>query len=125
MAVFFGVLRFYLYNNIENTHGQAKLLKMNGLTDFICKDAKQNTSDLIDDCDGKSIYTDTDWGVTAYYSIYGIKTKGEANEIVNFMETTRRKNKQDNIPIEISIYSIPRSQSSSHPQEYKILSKRF
>lgn len=112
---------FYYYNNIKNQADQAKKLNITGLRDFICKQDLYDSSKA-DQCGNKSIYKDADWGITAYYTIYGITNKDEAKSIINFIKNNRDKS---NVPISVEIYSSPRSATPSRPDKNLILKENF
>lgn len=114
-----GVTKFYHYNYIENTIGQARQLSFSGFREMVCQGVPIQKG-KIDQCGKRSIYGDADWGVTAYFTIYGIETKEEAQAIANFMVQARKESHQENIPMDVQIYSVPRSFGSSNPRPYKI-----
>ncbi len=124
-SLLIGFTYFYYYNNIKHNRGQARKIKLQGLHELICKDAPY-ISGSIDQCGTRSIYKDSDWGVTAYYTIYGIATNEEAEKIAKWMLEKRKENNEENIPLRIEIYSISKSATlhqSKH--QYKIYDKSF
>jgi hypothetical protein len=114
---------FYWYNYVQNTPGQARTLRLPGLREFICK-GDEYVSGAINHCGNRSIYKDADWGITAYYDIYGIETKAEAELIAKFMAESRDNNRQQHIPIHLDVFSSPRSYGA-RPSDHMILSKDF
>jgi hypothetical protein len=105
-----GIAKFYHYNYIANTRGQARTLRLPGLTEFVCKDLPRHPLGNLDHCGRRSIYADDDWGVTAYTIIFGIETKEEAQAIADFMVEARKKSKQEHIPMNLTVYSLSRSE---------------
>ncbi len=115
-----GVAKFYHYNYVENTPGQSRRLLMPGLKKFVCKGEVFKPTG-IDHCGKRSIWSDNDWGITAYVTIYGVETKEEAVEIAQFMNATRKKNEQERIPINLKVYSLPRSAGGFGPVSSKYI----
>jgi hypothetical protein len=126
MIFFGGIFKFYHYNYVENTIGQARTLRMPGLQKIVCGSEKFDSS-AIDHCGKRSIYKDSDWGITAYFTIYGIESRGEAEKIEKFMIESRRNNGQERIPMSLKVYSVPRSINSGGPVDagYIIFDKNF
>jgi hypothetical protein len=116
--------KFYHYNYIANTLGQARQLNLLGLREMVCQGVPIQQG-KIDHCGKRSIYGDADWGVTAYFTIYGIETEEEAQAIAHFMVQARKESHQENIPMNVQIYSVPRSFGSANPRQYKILDQNF
>lgn len=106
-------LKFYHYNYIENTRGQARQLKLTGLKDFVCQGIPYKPGGP-DHCGKRSIWRDTDGGITAYESIYGIETPEEARKIADFMVDARRRDGQTHIPMELEVFQKPRSQANRY-----------
>ena len=123
VLVVVGLAKFYHYNYVANARGQARTLKLPGLQEFVCK-GKPYIPAGVDQCGGRSIYMDPDWGVTAYFTVYGIETKAEAEALATFMLDSRVKSKQEGIPINLVIYSVPRS-AGVRPNDFKILDGDF
>jgi hypothetical protein len=123
IGVVAGALKFYHYNDIENTRGQARQLKLTGLRDFVCQ-GKPYKSGGPDHCGKRSLWRDTDAGITAYESIYGVDTYDEAKEIADFMVEARRRDNQTNIPMELEVFQQPRSQANRY-NNTKIFHERF
>jgi hypothetical protein len=118
-----GIAKFYHYNYIANTRGQARTLRLTGLEEFVCKDLPKRTiAHDPDYCGKRSIWVDPDWGVTAYYSIYGVEAKEEAQAIADFMVAARKRDGQEHIPINLEVYSLPRSQGNRY-SNHKIFDK--
>jgi hypothetical protein len=119
-------VKFYHYNYVQNTPGQAKTLKLPGLVDFLCKGAPHK-SGQVDQCGIRSIYGDGDWGVTAYFTIYGVDTFDEAKSIAQYMERVRKESNQERIPISLQVYSVARSTGKTNPipKEFKIAEFKF
>jgi hypothetical protein len=63
--------KFYHYNFIANTPGQARTLQLAGLQASMCKGELYKIG-AADQCGRRSIFIDPDWGVTAYFTIYGV-----------------------------------------------------
>ncbi len=114
-----GAAKFYHYNYVANTRGQARTLRLPGLKELVCKGEPYKSGE-VDQCGKRAIYGDPDWGVTAYTIIYGIETREEAEAIAKFMVEARKQSSQEHIPMNLLVYSIPRSAGSSHPSKYKI-----
>jgi hypothetical protein len=119
-----GTAKFYHYNYIENTPGQAVTLRLPGLREFVCQGIEFR-SGPVDHCGKRSVYKDADWGITAYYTIYGVESEEEAKSIVEFMKSARQQNSQQQIPIDVKIYSTPRSAGGSRPSKSQILHESF
>jgi hypothetical protein len=49
----------------------------------------------------------------------------EAEAIAQFMVEARKKNGQENIPINLQVFSVPRSAGSSRPSQYKIFDQNL
>ena len=114
-----GATKYWQYNYVENTIGQARTLKIKGLSNFFCRGAPLVSSN-VDQCGRRSIYKDSDWGITAYFTIYGVETEAEAKSIAKFMIRAREKSPYDRIPINLVVYSSARSEGS-RPRTHKIL----
>jgi hypothetical protein len=84
-----------------------------------------NRQGEVDQCVDRAIYKDSDWGVTAYFTIYGIQSRAEAEAIAKFMIDARKKNGQEKIPINLQVFSVSRSSGPSSPSQYKILDRDF
>ena len=123
LIVLSGMAKFYHYNYIEHTRGQARTLSLPGFREFVCKD-QPYMGTQIDQCGKKSMYSDGDWGVTAYSTIYGIETIEEANSIAQFMEKTRKQYKQTHIPMSVQMFTSPRSEGPT-PSKNKIFDADF
>lgn len=102
---------FYRYNYLANMPGQARGLQLSGLTELVCKGVEYKPG-KVDQCGPRSIYGDADWGITAYFTIYGVGTSEEAETIVRYMKAARELSRQTNIPMDVEIYSSPRSAGS-------------
>lgn len=120
------VAKFYHHNYIANTSGQAKKLRLPGFNEYFCKGLPVNPG-AIDQCGKRSIFKDSDWGITAYFTLYGVDTRAEAEAITNFMVDARIRNKQNHIPMNVQIYSVPRSAGGFGPvsKQYLIFNKDF
>lgn len=118
-----GGAKFYHYNYIEHTRGEARTLKDDGLRELVCKGVAYKSGE-VDQCGRRSIYGDADWGVTAYLTIYGVETLEEAEAIAKFLVDARQRNRQERIPIDLEIYSTPRS-AGVRPSAQKILDKNL
>jgi hypothetical protein len=116
---------FYYYNNIANTRGQARELRLPGLRELVCEGRERNPSGSVDQCGNRSIYADSDWGVTRYFTIYGVSTETSALEIAEFMRQARSKNQQDHIPVDVKIYSHARSEINGFIRPKPIHSSSF
>lgn len=114
-----GAVKFYHYNYVANTKGQARSLRLPGLREFVCKGEVDKVT-AIDQCGQRSIYKDPDWGITAYFTIHGVESKEEAEAIAKFMVAARKQSGQERIPMNVQVYSIPRSAGTSRPSKYKI-----
>lgn len=101
--------KYYHYNYIENERGQARTLRIEGLRDFVCQGLEYKKGG-VDHCGRRSIYGDADWGVTAYFMIYGIGSKEEAQAIAEFMKQKRKEGGQEGIPVNVEMYSMSRSE---------------
>ena len=108
-----GIAKFYHYNYVANTFGQARTIRLEGLRGFVCKGHLPDDDFAIDHCGKRSIWMDPDWGITAYYSIFGVETKEEAQAIADFMVEARRKSKQEHIPMNLTVYSLSRSEEGN------------
>jgi hypothetical protein len=106
-----GSVGYFYYNYIQNTPGQARSLKLDGLIKEICGAADYKI-ERQDHCGARSIYSDADWGVTAYYEVYGVDSIEEARSIAAFIKFARASAGQSNIPINLKVYSLPRSQAN-------------
>jgi hypothetical protein len=116
-------IKFYHYNYVANTFGQVRDLRLDGLKEFVCQNSLYK-ADEIDQCGSRAIYADGDWGITAYYIVFGVETKAEAESIAKFMVEARKKNGQEHIPMNLEVYSISRSTASNgHPSKYKIFDR--
>jgi hypothetical protein len=115
-----GVVKFYHYNYVANTRGQARALRLPGLHEFVCKGIPYKSVE-IDQCGKRSIYKDPDWGITAYFTIYGVETHEEAVAIAKFMVQARKNNGQEHIPINLQVYSVPRSAGNRGPVDAKFI----
>lgn len=122
-AVLIGGAKFYHYNYIENTQGQARQLKLTGLTEFVCK-GEEYKSTATDKCGGKSIWGDADGGITGYLIVYGVQSESEAKAIADFMVDARRRDGQTNIPMDLEVFKYPRSQANSY-SNIRMFHKRF
>ncbi len=118
-----GGVKFYHYNYIENTRGQARTLKLTGLREFVCQGMSYESGGP-DHCGRRSLWRDSDWGVTAYESVFGVDTKEEAQAIADFMVDARKKDGQQHIPMNLEVYVLPRSQAN-HFRNIKIFDQRF
>lgn len=114
LLVIGGAVKFYHYNYVANTLGQARTLRLTGLKDFLCK-GEPFQSTKVDHCGKRAIYMDPDWGITAYYTIYGVESREDAAAIAQFMVEARKKNNQENIPMNLQVYSLPRSGGGNGP----------
>ena len=114
-----GATKYWQYNYVENTKGQARTLKIEGLSNFVCRGTPLVSSN-VDQCGRRSIYKDSDWGITAYFTIYGVETEAEAKSIAKFMISAREKSPYDRVPINLVVYSSARSEGS-RPRTHKIL----
>lgn len=115
-----GAAKFYHYNYVEHTRGQARTLKDSGLKEFICKGVPYK-SGQVDQCGKRSIYGDADWGITAYITIYGVESRSEAEAISKFMVEARRQSRQEHIPMNLQVYSVPRSANLRGPVDTKYI----
>lgn len=115
-----GAIKFYHYNYVANTKGQARFLKDSGLKEFVCKGTSYQSAQ-VDQCGKRSIYGDADWGITAYMTIYGVESREEAEAIAQFMVDARKKSHQENIPINLQVYSVPRSAAPRSPVDTKYI----
>ena len=113
--------KFYHYNYIEHTRGEARTLKDDGLRELVCKGVAYKSGE-VDQCGRRAIYGDADWGVTAYLTIYGVETLDEAEAIAKFLVEARKRNRQERIPIKLEVYSTPRS-AGARPSAKKIFDK--
>ena len=68
------LIGFYYYNYVANHRGQARELNLPGLHAYVCKGAA-HVAGHIDQCGRRGIYRDADWGVTAYFTIYGVESR--------------------------------------------------
>lgn len=116
--------KFLHYNYVANTRGQARALRLPGLHEFVCKGDLRKPAE-VDECGKRSIYKDPDWGVTAYFTIYGIETREEAEAIAKFMVEARKQSGQEHTPINLEVYSVPRSAGTSRPSRYKIFDQNL
>lgn len=114
-----GVAKFYHYNYVAHTE-HARNLKLPGLHELICK-GEVHKEGATDQCGKRGVYGDADWGVTAYFTIYGIESREEAEAIAKFMVRARKKNGQENIPINLQVYSVPRSAGNRGPVDTKYI----
>lgn len=121
-----GIAKFYHYNYVVNTFGQARQLRLPGFNEYFCKGVPVNPGS-INQCGKRSIFKDSDWGITAYFTLYGVDTKQEAEAIANFMVNARKQNKQEHIPMNVQIYSVPRSAGGYGPvdKKYRIFNQDF
>ena len=121
-----GIAKFYHYNYVANTVGQARQLRLPGFHEYFCKEVPVNPGS-INQCGKRSIFKDSDWGITAYFTLYGVDTQQEAEAIANFMVNARKRNKQEHIPMNVQIYSVPRSAGGYGPvdKKYRILIRDF
>lgn len=117
-----GIAKFYHYNYVANTRGQARTINLDGLREFVCKGRLPVDYFAEDQCGKRSIWIDPDWGITAYYSIYGVESKEEAQAIADFMVAARKKAGQERIPMNLEVYSLPRSQGNRY-NNHKIFDK--
>lgn len=126
VVLFASFAKFYHYNYVANTFGQARQLRLPGFDEFFCK-GQPIQSSAIDHCGRRSIYADGDWGITAYFTLYGVDTPQEAQAIANFMVAARKSNGQEYIPMNVQIYSVPRSAGGHGPvsKQYLIFNKDF
>lgn len=120
------VAKFYHHNYIVNTFGQARQLRLPGFNEYFCKGVPDSPG-AIDHCGKRSIYADGDWGITAYFTLYGVDTNEEAQAIANFMVAARKRNGQEHIPMNVQIYSVPRSAGGYGPvdKKYRIFNQDF
>lgn len=118
-----GIAKFYHYNYVANTLGQARLLKLTGLREFVCR-GESYKSTAVDQCGDRSIWGDADWGVTGYLTIYGVQSEREARAIADFMADARRNDQQTNIPMDLEVFKLPRSRANSY-KNIKIFHKHF
>jgi hypothetical protein len=88
-----GAAKFYHYNYFANTPGQARTLKLEGLRELVCQRSEYSAVD-VDQCGKRSIYGTADWGVTAYFTIYGVESVEEAKSIFDFMRSARKRSGQ-------------------------------
>lgn len=120
-----GSAKFYHYNHVANKKGQARALRLPGFDDLVCGGFPYKHG-AIDHCGKRAIYADGDWGITAYFTIFGVQTREEAQAIADFMIAARKKNHQEHIPMNLEVYSIPRSEADTgHPRKYKIFDENL
>lgn len=121
-----GIAKFYHYNYVANTFGQARKLRLPGFDEYFCSGVPQNRT-AVDHCGKRSVYADGKWGITAYLTLYGVETKAEAQDIANFMVAARKRNGQEHIPMNVKIYSVSRSAGGYGPvdKQYIIFNKDF
>lgn len=117
-----GAAKFYHYNYVEHIRGQARTLRLPGLRELVCK-GQAYTAGQVDQCGKRSIFRDPDWGITAYFTIYGVESREEAEAIAKFMVEARNQSGQEHIPMNVQVYSTPRSEGPSRPSQYKIFDK--
>ena len=123
LVILAGAAKFYHYNYVANTPGQARQLKLTGLRDFVCQGELYKPSGP-DHCGKRSLWRDSDWGITAYESVYGVETVEEAQAIADFMVDARRRDRQNHIPMELEVFKYPRSQANSYSNT-KIFQKKL
>lgn len=100
----------------------ARNLKLPGLGAFICKGVPYDSK--LQSCGPRSFWREADWGTTAYLTVYGVESKQEAEQIAQYIVEVRRLNKQERIPINVRIYSTPRT-ADREPARSMLLEKKF
>ena len=98
----------------------ARNIRLQGLKDVICKGTTYDPAK--DSCGERSYWLEADTGLIAYITIYGIQEKNEAVEISTFITKLRKSNQQEHIPINLKIFSSPRS-LGRNPSDNLILNK--
>ena len=108
-----GIAKFYHYNYIANTLGQARKLELAGLEEFVCGDRPRHPLGDPDQCGNRSIYADVHGGITAYITIFGVESKEEAQAIADFMVAARKREGNERIPMNVEVYSLSRSEEGN------------
>jgi hypothetical protein len=116
------ILIFSLMGSSCGERMNARLLNLDIFQECVCKGRQYNAGSNI--CEERSVWLEADSGLIAYVTVYGVKTTTEAREIVEFLASEKKRNKQDDIPVDLTIYSTPRS-IGRRPKESELFHKRI
>lgn len=95
----------------------ARDLNLQGIRSVVCSDIPSDPA--TNECGQRSYWYEADLGVTGYVTVYGIENREHAIRISEFIRDAKRKNKQEMIPVELSVYSSPRPKGRE-PSEHLI-----
>jgi hypothetical protein len=118
-VVLIGLIAWYLYSNILNS-ANARNLKLPGLRDLVCNGVPYEVQSGT--CGNRALFSESDFGVTSYITIYGVDSREEAEQMAARIKAIRKENRQEDIPVNLRVYSSPRS-SGREPSESKIYDK--
>jgi len=120
VTIFALLMALVLLVGCNSSRENARNLRLPGLRELVCKGVpyeRQSQS-----CGDKSVWREADLGFTAYITVYGISSKDEAEQIALYVMKVRGQQGQDQIPVNLRVYSTPRA-LGREPKKFMILDK--